>query len=737
VAHSRLLFGCAIFLAAFLLFLVEPIAAKQLLPFLGGSAAVWITCLVFFQTALLLAYLYAHWFAGHQNSNSGSNLRSNLVWSLHFFLLAAALALAAFWAFGAIDLSAGAAHPVLTIFLALGLWIGLPFLALGSTSPLLQLWWSRLQLSRPQSSRFDGAAIPWRLFALSNLASLLALAAYPTLVEPRFTLHAQRLIWFCGFALYACLAALLARRARLAALDTQAAEKIADNESQPPSTLAHKLLWLLLPMGASMQLCAVTAYITANIAPIPLLWILPLAVYLLTLILAFEFSRFIPRAIVLRFLALVLASLGYMLSEVDHTWPMRLWIVLVLFGLFIACLFCHAEACARKPARASEYTLFYLLFAAGGALGSYAVGIAFPLLFSFNYDLAITFVVTALLALAVVWLGGIKSWRPLEPARSPILRAVQTVPLFLGAWAARLVWCAAVGMLLLLTFWLNIAYHRGTLVAVRNFYAALRVKQNFGYPGSTLRTLSNGAIEHGTQIYVSDELRRTPTTYYALDSGVGLALRFCCLSPDGPVDGSGNGSIRPRSIGVIGLGAGTLAAYGRPGDRITFYEINPAVIPIARNVFTYLRDSAAQIDIVEGDARTSLNREPPQRFDVLVIDAFSGDAIPLHLLTAQALALYRRHLAPGGILAFHISNQHVDLEPAIALLAQSAGMQALRVSSAPNDDRGEYSAKWVLVADNPAFFAQPEVAAAGHPAAFLPGLRLWTDDYSSLLPVLR
>jgi hypothetical protein len=737
VAHARLLFGCAVFLAAFLLFLVEPIAAKQLLPFLGGSAAVWITCLVFFQTALLLAYLYAHWFARHQNAMSGSRLGSRLGWGLHFLLLAAALALAVFWAFGGIDLSAGPAHPVLTIFFALSLWIGLPFLALGSASPLLQVWWARLQLSRPPSSRLEGSAVPWRLFALSNLASLLALAAYPTLIEPRFTLHAQRIAWCGGFALYACVAALLARRARSAASASPATDKTTDNEPHEPSPLAHKLLWLLLPMGASMQLCAVTAYVTANIAPIPLLWILPLAVYLLTLILAFQFSRFIPRAIVLRFLALVLASLGYMLSEVDRTWPLRLWIVLVLFGLFIACLFCHAEAYALRPARTSESTLFYLLFAAGGALGSYAVGIAFPLLFSFNYDLAITFVVTALLALAVVWLGGLRPWRPLEPARSPILRAVQTAPLFLGAWAARLVWCAAVAMLLLLTCWLNIAYHRGTLVAVRNFYAALRVKQSFGYPGSVVRTLSNGAIEHGTQIYASDELRRTPTTYYALDSGVGLALRFCCPGPDASGEGSGHGSVRPRSIGVIGLGAGTLAAYGRPGDRIRFYEINPAVIPIARNVFTYIRDSAAQIDIVEGDARTSLNREPPQHFDVLVVDAFSGDAIPLHLLTAQALALYRRHLAPGGILAFHISNQHVDLEPAIALLAQSAGMQALRVSSAPNSDLGEYSAKWVLVADNPAFFAQPEVAAAGHPAAFLPGLRLWTDDYSSLLPVLR
>jgi spermidine synthase len=205
---------------------------------------------------------------------------------------------------------------------------------------------------------------------------------------------------------------------------------------------------------------------------------------------------------------------------------------------------------------------------------------------------------------------------------------------------------------------------------------------------------------------------------------VGLALDFCCHG-------------RPRNIGVIGLGAGTLAAYGQPGDRIRFYEINPAVVPIAQNVFTYLRESGAQITVVGGDARTELTREAPQQFDVLVVDAFSGDAIPLHLLTTQALALYRKHLAPSGVIAFHISNQHVDLEPALALLAQSAGMKAMRFSSPSNDDRDEFVAYWVLLTYDGEFFAQPEVAAAGHAPVFRPGLRLWTDDYSSLLPLLH
>ncbi|MGD0914184.1 MAG: fused MFS/spermidine synthase [Terracidiphilus sp.] len=675
--RTRLLFASAVFLASFLLFLVEPMAAKQLLPYLGGSAAVWITCLVFFQTALLVAYAYAHWLSRRPRA------------LLHLAVLAAALALAVYWTFGGIDLSNGSSHPVATIFFALSIWIGLPFLALGATSPLLQVWWSQI----------EGQGIPYRLFALSNLASLLALAAYPTLIEPNFTLRTQRIAWLSGFALFAILSAALALRTRNTAVAVLKAEA---DRSQPaalgdPAPFKHKLLWLLLPMGASMQLSAVTSYITANIAPIPLLWILPLGVYLVTIILAFEFPRLLPRGIVVRFLVVMLAGLAYMLAQVDVTVPMRIGVGFFLAELLFACLFCHAEAYALRPERASESTVFYLLFAAGGALGSFIVGIAFPLLFSYNYDLAITFLVTALLALFVTWQGG---------------------------WQQRLLWTAATASMLVLTIWLSIAYQRGTTVAVRNFYGALRVKQNFNFSGAVLRTLTNGSIQHGTQIFGSDAQRKTPTSYYALDSGVGIALRNCCQN-------------RPRNIGVIGLGAGTIAAYGQPGDRIRFYEINPAVAPIARNVFTYIRESGAQVSIVEGDARTSLAREAPQDFNVLVVDAFSGDAIPLHLLTEEALALYRRHLAPGGILAFHISNQHVDLEPAIALLAQSAGMKAMRVSSGANDERGEFSAYWVLVTDNADFFSQPEVAAAARTPILKPGLRLWTDDYSSLLPLLR
>ncbi len=669
---SRLLFGAAVFLASFLLFLVEPMAAKQLLPSLGGSAAVWITCLVFFQTALLAAYLYAHWLAKRSH------------WMLHFALLLLAVVSAIAWSTQTVHLDS--THPVTSIFLALGVSIGLPFLMLGATSPLLQVWLARIETR----------GIPYRLFALSNLASLLALAAYPTLVEPHFTLRTQRLFWCCGFAAFVFISGILTWRTR--STSGASAQAAKEDESQvTPAPLGHKLLWILLPMGAAMQLSAVTSYLTANIAAIPLLWILPLAVYLITIILAFQFPRFLPRSIITRFLVVMLAGLGYMLSKVDVSLPMSIGMTFFLVEVFISCLFCHTEAYALRPKRTSESTLFYLCFAAGGALGSFLIGIASPLIFSFNYDLALSFLVTALLAFAVTWSGG---------------------------WTQRLLWSVSSILLIVLVFMIHTAYQRNTPLAIRNFYGSLRVKESHAaYPGFTMRTLANGTIQHGTQIF-SPALSRTPTTYYAEDSGVGLALRFCCKG-------------RARNIGVVGLGVGTIAAYGRPGDRIRFYEINPAVAPVAQHLFTYLRDSAAQVDIKEGDARSSLTGEPSQKFDVLVIDAFSGDAIPLHLLTTEAVALYKRHLAPGGILAFHISNQHVNLEPPIALLAKAAGMKVMHVTSLQNEQRGEFTADWMLLTENPDFFTRPEVASKVRPPAENRNVRLWTDDYSSLLPLIH
>ncbi|HWW97726.1 MAG TPA: fused MFS/spermidine synthase, partial [Edaphobacter sp.] len=354
------------------------------------------------------------------------------------------------------------------------------------------------------------------------------------------------------------------------------------------------------------------------------------------------------------------------------------------------------ETYALRPQRASETTLFYLLIAAGGAAGTFFIGIASPLLFSANYDLAISFLVVAALAIAVTWSDG---------------------------WAQRLLWSTATALLLVFTIMLHRAYARDAIVEVRNFYGTLRVKQTTTAQADPERMLLNGTIQHGTQIFAPN-LSRFPTTYYATDSGIGLALRFCC-------DG------RKRNIGVIGLGAGTLAAYGHPGDHIRFYEINPLVQPIAQNLFTYLRDSSAQLTIADGDARTSLTREAPQQFDVLAVDAFSGDAIPLHLLTTEAIALYKKHLAPNGIIAFHVSNQYLNLAPEIAQLAIAANMQSRLIESPGDDLTGSYRATWVLLTNSPDFFNLPQLASASMETPTTPRLHPWTDNYSSLLPIVQ
>ncbi|MEG9434945.1 fused MFS/spermidine synthase [Edaphobacter sp. HDX4] len=681
----RLLYGTTAFLSAFLLFLIEPLAAKQILPILGGSSAVWLTCLVFFQTTLLVGYLYAHWLTrGRRNSDLRFQRRTHQA-----MLTFACVALTFGLLFGP-GLSSST-HPVATIFWSLTRTIGLPFLMLASTSPLLQLW-----LSRSEADTSGRPAPVWfRLFALSNVGSLLALLAYPALIEPHLTLRLQRALWALGFCLFVVLSWFVIRSQSSSA--TVFAPE-ADSASEP-SPRHHRWLWFLLPMAAAMQLSAVTAHLTINIAAIPLLWVLPLAVYLITFILAFDRPAFYRRPIVVRLLVVMLASLGYAMTKTDFSLPITLTILFFLIECFVACLFCHGETYSLRPQRASESTLFYLLIAGGGATGTFLVGIAFPLLFDGNYDLAIAFFVTALVALAATWRDG---------------------------WTQRLLWGTATVLLFSLTFMLHLYFTRNSLAAMRDFYGSLRVTQGFApVQQAPMRTLLHGTIQHGTQIF-SPELSHHPTTYYAADSGIGLALRFCC-----------NDATRPRKIGVIGLGTGTLAAFGKAGDQIEFYEIDPQVEPIARNLFTYLRDSPAKITVVPGDARTSLASEPPQRFDVLAIDAFSGDAIPLHLLTAEAIQLYLRHLAPDGILAFHVSNQYLDLPPELALLAENAHLQSRNVVTGSNQARGEFRAEWVLMTADPAFFDRNEIASLADHIHRRPHLRLWTDDYSSLLPILQ
>ena len=374
--------------------------------------------------------------------------------------------------------------------------------------------------------------------------------------------------------------------------------------------------------------------------------------------------------------------------------PMPWTIVVFCAILLLSCLVCHAELYRLRPD--SRYlTPFYLSIAAGGALGAIFAGVVAPLVFRANYELACGLVLTVAAVLAATWRLGVV-WRLL--------------------WSAGLVAMATLAVLHAR------ADSKDAIVQLRNFYGTLRVTQQFVPPsGSYTRTLIHGTILHGEQTF-TDKLRRAPTTYYGHNSGAGLALDLCC-------------GTEPRRVGVIGLGAGTLAAYGRKGDVFRFYDINPLVERVANNLFTYLRESEAKIEIVTGDARLSLAAEPPQHYDVLLVDAFSGDAIPVHLITEQAIELYLRHLKPGGILAFHVSNRYLDLSPELEQLAGHAGLQAALISSDEDDDAGVYGADWVLVTANREFLE--EIADATIPIRTIPGLRPWTDDFNSLLPLLK
>jgi SAM-dependent methyltransferase len=688
-------YAIAIFLSSSMLFLIEPIAGKRILPLLGGSAAVWTACLVFFQCALLLGYLTAHWLV------TRAHPRAQI--TVYLTLLALSLGQLVL----AINpvLRATPTHPIVSVLWLLTVLIGIPFVTLSATSPLLQAWYARAQLEQIAAdvSTTDGSVTEhapsqaYRLYAVSNIGSLLALVVYPWLIEPRMSLHEQTAELVAGFALLAivCAAIALSMRSSLPRTPTTL-ENDRPRESSTREHATGRSLWVALAACGSLLLSAVTNHISQNVATIPLLWIVPLIAYLLSFVVAFGGERWRPRWLMLGLAPIGLGSAGYLLyTGILHT-PILIAASIFCGALFLICLFLHSELYRLRPPP-DELTTFYFYIAGGGALGAILVGVAAPTVLPGNYELALGFCFTAVLGLIVTWTTG---------------------------WFSRATWFATVGLAGFLVFIQVRADRVNSLVRVRNFYGTLHVTQfEDGELQAMSRTLYNGVISHGQQIFRAD-LHETPTTYYGPLSGVGLAIDLCCDN-------------RPRRIGVIGLGAGTIAAYGRSGDVVRFYDINPAVVGISRRYFTYLRDSPARVDLVIGDARVSLESDPPQRFDVIAVDAFSGDAIPVHLINAQALDLYKRHLAPNGIVAFHVSNRYLDLKPVVAQLAAHAGMQSAYISNVGDDAKDVWSSDWVLVTNNESFLNQPGVASAREAVAIPKRLRLWTDDYNSLLPIFK
>ena len=663
-----------IFLSSFLLFLVQPLIARLILPWFGGSSAVWTTCLLFFQALLLAGYAYAHFL-----QRKGFRGRRQAL--VHVALLAAALAALPITPSDAWK-PAGDDEPVSQILLLLGASVGLPYFLLAATSPLVQAWFAQ---ARPGEN-------PYRLFAVSNLASLVALLGYPFLVEPFFSAGEQVAIWSWLFAAFAALCAYAAWGAPGPMTSAPALQ----GGGRPGGGQVG--LWLALSATGSVLLLAVTNHLTQNVASVPLLWLAPLTLYLASFILTFEGGRWYRPEALWPLILLWLGAMAWLIADDDWQFELPLQLAVFLPGLFLGCLFCHGELYRARPAP-RHLTAFYLIVSAGGALGGLLVAVVAPLVFSGYYELGIGLVVLGLLV-------------ALRFARLQMAARVASLAVLMAAAG-----CAVYD---------GLRSQQDVRVATRSFYGVLRVKE-YGSPGEPahLRRLVHGTIMHGEQS-MHEGGGRELTTYYHEDSGIGGAIR------------AKQARGRPVRVGVIGLGTGTIAAYGRKGDLIRFYDIDSRVIEIAQRDFTYLAESAARVEVALGDARLTLEREPPQDFDVLAVDAFSSDAIPVHLITREALGAYLRHVKPGGIVAFHVSNRFLELAPVVARLAKEHGAHAVLVEDDAEDDDARSTSDWVLVSRDPEALAHEEIVARGAaPAEDRPGWRTWTDDYSNLVQILK
>ncbi len=684
-----ILYAATIFISAFLLFLVQPVIAKQILPWFGGTAAVWTTCLVFFQSALLLGYFYSDW------TTRKLSPRHQAI--LHIILIAVAIALLPIIP-GAGWKPAGDEEPTLRIILLLTATIGLPYFLLSTTSPLIQAWFAR---SYPGQS-------PYRLFALSNLASMIALLGYPFIFEPNVTTRTQAIGWSIGFGVFAILIVAAARFAmRNDAARAEEAPTTPVVETASP-TWREKALWVLLSAMGSILLLAISNHLTQNISSIPLLWVVPLALYLLTFILTFDGKGVYQRKIFFPLLWIAIGAMSWTLVDSSLHFALKWQVGVFSIGLFVACMFCHGELVERKPAPA-YLTQFYLMISIGGAIGAALVGIAAPLTLPGYHELELSLLGLGALA---TWLG----WG--------LWNANTSLPQWVG-YGANTLSVVLCGVTLGATVVTIQSYNNNVVYQTRNFYGTLRVKE-YDPPEVEYRrrSLIHGAIVHGDQ-YMDPPYNRSATTYYKPKSGIGLTLLGKeQLMPN-----------QPRRVGLIGLGAGTLATYGNKGDVFRFYDINAAVVDIARRDFTYLKESDATIEISLGDARLNLEREVPQQFDVLAIDAFSSDSIPVHLITLEALDIYAKHMKPDGVIAFHVSNRFLDLKPVVQMLADKRGWHTAWIRDFYDD--GSTTSDWVLVTRHKPFLLREDIVNSTYVIPPEPGWRVWTDDFNNLLQVMK
>jgi hypothetical protein len=700
-------YAATLFLGAFLLFGVQPLAGKYALPWFGGTPAVWTTCMLFFQAMLLGGYAYSYASARWLTPRRQAQVHLGLLGVTVAVLAGRALLAGSPVAPGPEwrpDTAEGISTARLLALLAATL--GLPFFTLSTTAPLLQSWFSRV---RPGVS-------PYRLYALSNTGSLLALLAYPLLVEPSLGRGVQSWLWAAGFLLFTVGCAACALGVLRLGDATAETRQVEDGEATPPG-LGRTLAWLGLSAGASVLLLGTTNQLSQDVSAGPFVWVLPLALYLLTFIVAFEREALYSRPLTA---VLLLLAVGGVTNAVYRgtSFPLPLQLLVHSAALFSGALLCHGELYRLRPS--PRYLgAFYLWVSAGGVLGGVFVHLLAPRLFRSYLEYPLTLVACCLLAALLLLRRSAQ-----ETISRAALRFVPALLLLLVA--------SGLGM--------AVSAPRHEVASWRGFFGVLQVSET-SQRGDVehVYMLRHGIILHGYQ-YSSPERRGWPTAYYTPEGGLGLALterrrlkEAAGLSP----------SLR---VGVLGLGVGATAAMGRFGDTLRFYEIDPQVIALAwgeGGYFSYLSDTPARVEVVEGDARLQLEQElergQAQGFDVLAVDVFSSDSIPLHLFTEEAMDVYRRHLAPGGVLALHISNLHLDLMPVALAHARNFGLHAAQVMTPLNGDTS--TSVWMLLGQDASFsrgdtFLRESKRVERLALTEPPRVR-WTDERSSVLQVLR
>lgn len=679
-----LVYAVTIFLSAFLLFQVQPLIAKFILPWFGGSAAVWSAALLFFQLVLLAGYFYAYLVIRF--------LKPKQQFWVHSALLAISLATLPIIPSPAFK-TTGSADPTPRILLLMAATIGLPYTLLSATSPLLQAWYVRAQ-----------GAIPYRLFALSNFGSMLALLSYPSLIEPRMALHSQAVGWSWGFAAFAAVCMLAAWKSKDAI--EPAREKAASEVAAP--TLADNVLWIGLAACASILLLAVTSHLTQNVAPIPLLWVVPLSLYLLSFILCFESDRLYPRCLFLPLLAVALGVFTWGISLYERNVPITRLIPALCGSLFVCCMVCHGELSRRRP-HPRYLTQFYLMVSVGGALGGFFVAFVSPRLFHDYLELPIAMVGCAALVTCVLWKRPSGKTRALW-IRSGLALATLAFASFLGYNAVK--------------------KDRRYVRSVRNFYGVMHVRDDEGdeYGTPPERVLVHGTIDHGTQLQ-EDTKGRITTSYFGFTTGINRAVRALHQQ---------RGALR---LGVLGLGAGVTATLAKAGDTLHYYEINSLVPDVALHQFGFLKGCPASVQIFMGDARLVLEQMPSENLDFLAMDAFSSDAVPMHLLTREAFRLYSKHLKPDGVLAVHISNRYLDLKPVVARGMAEMGWRGRVIEDEGWDQPYYTGTTWVVLsADEKLFetkFFQGDSGSVVTQLMPKPGFPGWTDDFSNIVTIIK